>query len=131
MTAVFSVTTCCQAAMSPSLGTHHGCAEVRVNLFSEVSKASDIKNSASVQRCRIEFCRQRFGWSRKEQLYCFARQRQQARGTERVHASQMVFFHQGGFDVEFYSNDSRVGSLIILGCVQALLIWFQAVFFFN
>lgn len=29
--------------MSPALGTLHGCAEVGVNLFSEVSKTSDIK----------------------------------------------------------------------------------------
>ena len=50
------------------------------------------------------------------------------RSTEWVHAPEVVFFHQGGFNVEFYSNGSRVGLLIILGCGQALLIWFQANF---
>ena len=56
-----------------------------------------------------------FGEVEKQQFFCFARQR----GTQWAPALKNCVSQLGGFG-EFYSNSSRVGLLIRLGCVQGL-----------
>ena len=78
---------------------------------------SDAESSASGHQCWIEFQRRNFGWSRKESLYFFARQR----GTQKLLPSKAVCPNPGGYGEEFYNNSSGVGLLIRIRCVQGLM----------
>ena len=59
-------------------------------------------NLASVPRHWIKSWRQSLGWSRKEQLYCFARQK----GPQQANALKTVSW-PGGDSEEFCSNGSK------------------------
>ena len=77
---------------------------------------ADAESSASVHQCQIESQRQSFGWSRKELLYCFPRQR----GTQWALVLETVCPNPRELGEGFDSNGSRVGLLIGLKCVQGL-----------
>ena len=56
-----------------------------------------------------QISKERFWWSRKEELYCFARQRK----TQQAPALKNCMSPKAGeFSEEFYGNGSRVGLLI-------------------
>ena len=68
----------------------------------------DAQNLISVHWCQIES--QSFGWSTKEQLYWFYRQR----GTQLAHcALQKLCFNLEEFGEELHRNGSRVGLLLM------------------
>ena len=89
----------------------------------------DVNISTSVHQCQIKSWRQSFGWSRKEYLYCFARQRE----TRQAPALETYVSQPREFGEEFYDCDSRVGLLIRLGCVQGLHSsnWSQVIFLMS
>ena len=85
----------------------------------------------------VKSWRQSLGWNRKEELYCFSRQRETQQAPALENCPNL-----GGFGEEFYGNSSRVGLLIRIRactpfiCSQLIswwaslvpFIWLQMVF---
>ena len=71
------------------------------------SEDTDVQNSASVHRYQIESQIQSFRCSRKEQLYCFAKER-----IEQTHALQKLCPNLEESGEKVCSSGSRMGLLI-------------------
>ena len=95
--------------------------------YTYLSTPSWCWNSASVRWCQIESQRQGFAWSRKEQLYCFARQR----GTQWAIALKTLCPNLGDLVMSFIAMVQGVGLLIRIrvcaGPAFIPLIWPQVV----